>query len=581
MLRLIVGQKFLSTTDRSFQEIIRENFVYADKTEYIYKLLKVDRFKSCFLSRPRRFGKTLLLKTIKALFQDDRKLFEGLLIDKSDYKFERHPVLNFNMAYAKIRTPDDLISNIEDDLWEMAAEHSVTVTSNSYGRMMEQLLKALSKKHGVGTVILVDEYDAPMTKHLSDVKLAEANRDVLHDFYQSIKTNVDYIHFAFVTGITRFAMTSLDSGPNNFKDISLLPEYAGICGFTPCELKTCFEDRFEVTLDALKDKGELQQNAGVDDLRAKILEWYDGYSWLGIDHVLNPYSILNFFEEKEFKSYWPSTGRPSHLSSLIRKDPLAFIQLSRDSSSARQIRKTELSNITLVPVMFHSGYLTIEKKTAITQIINNVKIEEEAFTFRTPNKEVASNSIESIFLDIFKPDDKNLSDLSENLPTALLNRNSDEVVRLLHDLLISISFHQHPPSRHDEANSGFESERVYHVILHASFLSAGFNVMSEASGGEGRSDITLFLNDDVYIVIELKCCALSRLSRVAWQDAAEKISADEKMREKEISAALDIAEDQIRKRDYAGPYRAMRHKVICMALAIRGRTDVAVRFVEV
>ncbi|MDR1082132.1 MAG: hypothetical protein LBQ79_14550 [Deltaproteobacteria bacterium] len=197
-------------------------------------------------------------------------------------------------------------------------------------------------------------------------------------------------------------------------------------------------------------------------------------------------------------------------------------------------------------------------------------IEEEAFTFRTPDKEVASNPIESIFMDILKADDENLNDLSKNLPAALLNMNSDEVVRLLHDLLISISFHQHPHSRHDAPNPGFESERVYHVILHASFLSARFNVTSEASGGEGRSNITLFLNDNVCVVIELKFRSPSRLSLEAGQDAGEKISAEVKMREKEFFGALDSAEDQMRNNDCAGPYRATRHKVICMALAIRG-----------
>jgi hypothetical protein len=403
MLRLIMEQKSLSTTDLSFQEIIHENFVYADKTEFIYKILKVNKFKSCFLSRPRRFGKTLLLDTIDSLFQGERNLFDGLWIGKSEYKFERHPVLNFNMAYSEIAVKGDLISRIKRSLERHAKKEGVQFTSSdSSGQMLEDLLEGIYEKRGARAVILVDEYDAPVADHVYDKDLALANRNVLHDFYRSMKQNIKYIHFAFITGITRFAMTSMDSGPNNFKDISLLPEYAGICGFTPSELDNCFENRFEETLESLKTKGGIPKNADVDDLKAEILKLYDGYNWLGDEHVFNPYSILNFFDEKEFKSYWPLTGRPSHLSSLIRKNPLSYIQLSLDSHSVKQIRKTELSNITLVPVMFHSGYLTIDNKTTITQIRNTKIIEEEAFTFRTPNMEVACNSIESIFSGYFQ-----------------------------------------------------------------------------------------------------------------------------------------------------------------------------------
>jgi hypothetical protein len=303
--------------------MIEGNFLYADKTEYIFNLLDVDKFNCCFLSRPRRFGKTLLIKTIDALFQGERKLFEGLWIDGSDYKFEKYPVLNFNMAYYEISTSDDLISIIKRRLIKHAEKMKVELTSGysfgeMFGEMFGELLEGVYAKFDVGVVILVDESDAPMADHISDMELALANRDVLRGFFRCIKQNIDYIHLAFVTGITRFAMTTLDSGSNNFVDISLLPEYAGICGFTPSELDTCFEDRLEVTLDSLKDDGGLPQGVGVDDLKAEILKWFDGYNWLGNERVINPYSILHFLRKKKFASYWISTGRPSHLSALVR-----------------------------------------------------------------------------------------------------------------------------------------------------------------------------------------------------------------------------------------------------------------------
>ncbi|MDR1082238.1 MAG: PD-(D/E)XK nuclease domain-containing protein [Deltaproteobacteria bacterium] len=226
--------------------------------------------------------------------------------------------------------------------------------------------------------------------------------------------------------------------------------------------------------------------------------------------------------------------------------------------------------------------MTIDSKTTrtITKIFEEPQ--EEAFTFRIPNMEEAINYEFSILRDIFKPAQQYLSNLSMSFPDALLNRNSVEVVRMLHDLLVSMSFHQHPSGHEDSPDRIFESEKIYHGLLHVSFLSAGFNVMSEASGGEGRSDITLFLLDKTCVVIELKYCAPSSRHLDASDGGdQEKQLVEETRKEKDLTTALNSAEEQMRKKDYAGPYRATGHKVICMALAIRARTEVAVRFVDI
>jgi hypothetical protein len=527
-----------------------------------------------------------LLDTISELFQGDRELFSDLWIGaQSDYGFPRHPVLKFNMAYAKISTPDDLAGKIERTLKEMGAEHGVAITYDSYDEILGQLLKGLSEKHGVGAVILVDEYDAPVTKNMSDRNLALACRDVLHDFYMSIKTNLRYVRFSFVTGITRFALTAVDSGANNFKDISIDSRFAGICGFTRSEFDVIFEDRFEETLESLKANGDLQPNADVGDLKAKILEWYDGYNWRGNEHVFNPYSIINFFDEKHLDFYWPSQGWPSHLSVLIRDNQLDFNQLSLDVYPKRQVTKNELSGVGLVPVLFHSGYLTIDKVIKIPRLAKNSLVHEDAYTFTTPNSEVDLYLKADIFKDIFKREDKYVSDLSENLPAALLQKNHEEVIRMFHNLFVSISHHQHLTAKQTEQPDApakrSDAEKFYHMILHSSLLSAGFRILSEASGGEGRSDITLFLRNDVCVVIELKYSyPLKKGKQAAGGTGETRNLSKRKAKEKELSASLDIAEEQIRVKDYAGPYRAARWEVICLAVAIRGRTQVAARFVD-
>ncbi|MDR1312307.1 MAG: ATP-binding protein [Deltaproteobacteria bacterium] len=576
--------KKLPQGDPPFKEIILNNQLYADKTEYIRKMLNVS--KCCFLSRPRRFGKTLLLDTISELFQGDRELFKDLWIGaQSDYGFERHPVLMFNMAFAKISTPDDLTGKIERKLKEMAIEHDVAITCDSYDEILEQLLKGLSKKFGVGTVILVDEYDAPVTDHILDRNLALACRNVLHDFYRSIKSNLRYVHFAFVTGITRFAMTAVDSGANNFLDISLDKKFSGICGFTLNEFNVLFKDRFEETLERLKAEGDLPPGADVDDLKAKILDWYDGYNWLGNEHVLNPYSIIRFFYNNYLASYWPNQGWPSHLSVLIRDKQLDFNRVGLTVYPNRQVTKTDLFGVGLVPVLFHSGYLTIDKVIKIPSLSNNKFVQQDAYTFRTPNSEVESYLKDDIFKDIFKHEDKYISDLSENLPPALLQKNSEEVIRMFHNLFVSIPYRQHPTAKQAEQQDAPTKrsypENFYHAILHSSLLSAGFRILSEASGGEGRSDITLFLRNKVCVVIELKYSYRRKTGKktAGGTNEARKL-AKKKAKEKELSAALDIAGEQIRSRDYAGPYRAARWKVICLAVAVRGRTQVEARFVD-
>ncbi|MDR1081558.1 MAG: ATP-binding protein, partial [Deltaproteobacteria bacterium] len=480
-------------------------------------------------------------------------------IDKSDYKFEKHPVLNFNMAYAKISTPDDLVCRIEDVLKYMAVKQNVTITANSYDMMLEQLLDGIYNRHGVHAVILVDEYDAPVTRHISDPKLASANRDVLHDFYQSIKTNIKSIHFAFVTGITRFAMTSLDSGPNNFKDISLMSQFSGICGFTIKEFKKLFKNRFTNTLKTLKKSGDISQDADIDALKDTILCWYDGYNWLGPQNVLNPYSILNFFSEKRLGIYWPTTGMPSHLSQLAQERPLDFIQPKLDSYLFNDIKMAELGKISPGAILFHSGYLTIDRRIPAETRVQGETITEEAFILKIPNREVALHFKSNIFIQIFNTTSEEYQNFSKDMKAALSNLDSVQIMNKLHNLLAGITFRQHTPS-----------EQFYHSLFHAAFVGAGIDVMSETAGSKGLADMAVFLDDGIRVVIELKYRSTSETEGSDRNELADKV----------IAAALDEAEKAIREKDYAGPFRLSSRKIFCLALAVLGRDRVAARFVD-
>lgn len=542
----------------TFREIRQGNFIYADKTKYINDILQEGPNSCFFLSRPRRFGKTLLLNTIEELFKGDRELFRGLLIDQSGYKFERHPVLHFNMAYSEASSKDELITRIKNNLRLEASIEGVTFIADSYGEMLGELLKGLYEKHGATVVVLVDEYDAPLAENIMERDIAKGIRKVLHDFYRSLKVNIRYVRMAFVTGITRFAMTALDSGPNNFIDISLLPEFSGICGFTIKEMNELFGNRYDETLQVLIAESRIDQNADTEAMINKILKYYDGYNWLGTDHILNPYSLLNFFKSCKFDTYWPLSGQPSHLSALVRKHPLEFIQPKLEGYAPKETSKAELRRVKPIPVLFHSGYLTIEKPFYKDVLINNEIVKVEYYTFKIPNTEVAMGFEITLFLDAFDPDDDFFSEFSERLPVALLKKDSVEMANLLHDLLSAISFEQHEPT-----------EKHYHAVLQSAIIAAGIEVLGQTSASQGKSDMAIFLPKKIRAVIEVKYCKTSK------DDAVDTGQA-----EKDFTTALDTAVDQIRSKDYAAPFRAAGKKIMGIAIAVRGRDEVAVRFIE-
>ncbi|MDR1042133.1 MAG: ATP-binding protein [Deltaproteobacteria bacterium] len=552
----------LSLISPSFRKIIQGNYIYADKTEYIHKM--IENFDSCFLSRPRRFGKTLLLDTIAELFKGDRELFKGLWIEaKSGYSFENHPVLKISMGdYTEISSKDDLVDGIKTDLTFAADNEHIKITARKIGQMLKQFLNRLSDKHGATAVILIDECDAPVSRYIADQALAADNRDVLHDFYAALKGSYEYVHLAVVTGITRFALTSMDSGPNNFVDISLLPEFSGVCGFTIPEFLKLFRDRFRDTLQNLKCNGSIGQNAGLKELKRKILAWYDGYNWLGKFRVLNPYSILNFFKHLEFDSFWPLSGQPSHLTALVRERPLDFIQPSLDGYLSEDVKKADIGKLEAVPVLFHSGYLTIDKKSLVDSSAKTAEgdtVQVVSFTFRPPNLDVELSYNSTCFKDLFERDGKYFNKFSIDMKNAIPKKDCETVSHMLEGLLTGITHRQRKPE-----------EAYYHSLFQAAFIAAGIEVLGEPAGSRGQADMAVFLDGRIRVVIELKYRKADDLN-----DKSDGVRA-----EKELSAALDEAEKAIRDKRYDWIFRFSANEIIPMALAVCGRDRVTARFIE-
>ena len=335
-----------------FREIVTCNYFYIDKTKYIYKL--INGAKYFFLSRPRRFGKSLLLDTISEVFSGDRELFKGFWIYGSDYNFPKHPVIRLDMSNISNNSPSVLEASLFDDLRIKAESEGIDITDQNPANVFKRLIMGLYKKYGRQVAVLIDEYDKPILDQLSDIATAEANRQVLMGFYGILKSMDPYLCFIMITGVTKIIKSSIFSGLNNLLDITLSEEFANICGF-PTD---CLCEHFgEYIADLYTCKAFME----TDDIHNKILEWYDGYSWDGATKLLNPYSLLSFFEQKRFGSYWYESGAPWFLIDIIKKKPASFISLKNLEFEEWMLDAFDIHKIEAEPLMFQTGCLTIKE----------------------------------------------------------------------------------------------------------------------------------------------------------------------------------------------------------------------------
>jgi hypothetical protein len=304
----------------------------------------------------------------------------------------------------------------------------------------------------------------------------------------------------------------MDSGPNHLNDISLDSNYAGLCGFTLEEFDSLFGDRLETTLSRLKQVGLMESSASQDDLRSSILRWYDGYNWGDQTRVLNPYSILNFFDNSKFDSYWIQSGRPGHLTALIRARPMDFLEPKLESYLSTDLRKSELTQLQAGPVLFHSGYLTIDKIANIPVVNQKTKGKEkiQSYSFRLPNHEVSSSYNKDFFSAIFDFEDASaLETKGDSLKVAFLTRDAQKVSAIFSDFFSSVSYYQRP-----------KDEKTFHAFVQLLLMAMGFNIQSELPGAQSRLDLCLELPDGVYVIIELKYCQPQIKLKTAETEAA-------------------------------------------------------------
>ncbi|MDR3153849.1 MAG: AAA family ATPase [Deltaproteobacteria bacterium] len=559
--------KRLPLNDPPFRKIIEKGLLYADKTAYIHRML--EEFTCCFLSRPRRFGKTLLVDTLEQLFREDgRELFRGLEIESSGYGFEAHPVVRITMSSAPT-SPVELKDFITFTLETIADSEGLTLKAPMYSMRLQELIRLLHAKRGKGVVVLIDEYDAPVAGHLDDMGLAEANAKVLRGFFEAIKLSIPHLRFAFCTGITRFALTSMGTVPNPFTDISLDEEFAGICGFTVQEFEKIFADRMAVTLQTTKDNGSVVPDATEADLAREILDWYDGYVWGGDVRILNPFSIVSFFRNSSFEPYWAMSGDPTHLVALMQQRPQDFVLPRLKACGSEELQKSMLGRLEAVPALFQAGYLTVERARPAVGTSEGRGGKGTIYSLRTPNLEVRSSYEQFVFKSIF---DKNAGLLASRGPevlNALAGRDPRKIADVTGVILSSIPHRLHS-----------EDENYYHAAIHSALVAMGFKAQGEVAGADGQSDEAVHLpGGKEVLVIEVKHRKLVR-SGLPRRPGAEPADAADEAVERELDGALDEAEDAMRGKRYDAPFSTWDVTVIRLCLAVHGRRRVKARFLE-
>ncbi len=454
---------------QTFRELREEGCYYVDKTPYVERLLA--KGKHYFLSRPRRFGKSLFLDTLKELFEGNQELFAGLHVhDRHDWS-ERHPVVRLDFARGHFGTPGLLEANVMEQL--AGAERRTGVVSEyltAPGRFA-YLLEALHEQTGQRVAVLVDEYDKPILDALEAPETAVANRDFLRGLYGVIKSSDAHVHFTFLTGVSltgvsKFTKVSVFSVLNNLTDLTLDRRYSAICGYTERDLDTVFAPELD----------------GLD--RQQVREWYNGYRWRGDEKVYNPYDVLLLFDTREFAAHWFETGTPAFLVDTLVERRVATVSLDGRRSTGELLSAFDVGTIGTEALLFQTGYLTITGEERLGG--------KALYRLGYPNREVRQSLNEQLLGHLVQ-DSERQAENSIRLERLLEANDCAGMKELFHAFFASIPYEWY--TNNDVANY----EGFYASVVYSYFAALGYDVTVEESSSHGRLDMAVRAGGHVYL----------------------------------------------------------------------------------
>ena len=462
-----------------------------DKTREIYNLFS-DGGKYYFLSRPRRFGKSLLVSTLNEIFSGNRELFKDLWIyDK--IKWEKYPVIHIDFSELNYETPQRLEETLGRLMEDIAGTYDISLDPQRYyNEKFAQLIKKLSVKGKV--VVLIDEYDKPIIDKIDEYEIAKDNRDILKAFFTILKSTGKYIKFAFITGVSKFSRVSVFSGLNNLRDITISDKFSTLLGYTEEELRHYFEDRMVPG----------NYNLEKEQLQDAIREWYNGYSWDGSNFVYNPHSILTFFQEGRFDNYWFTSGTPSFLVKLLKEKQKDIGEYEGKVVGNYVFESYDIDNLETTSLMFQTGYLTIKQR----RIVQETEME---YTLSYPNKEVRESFIRHLFRSYTGREFDEGARIIRDLTDALLTGKHDLFFEILKSLFASISYNIFIEDK----------EAYYHSIIYMIVKLMGVDIQTEVQTNKGRIDAVIETGDTIYLMefkIGSETDALEQIKRMGYAE---------------------------------------------------------------
>ena len=496
-------KKILPTSRQSFRDLREDNCIYVDKTQHIYDLCTEG--KMYFLSRPRRFGKSLLLSTLQELFLGRKDLFESLWIaDKWNWS-EKNPVIHISFTSVDYEE-QGLKIGIKKTLLEIYKEYGFVASSKSgIKALFKDLIKQIHDKHGK-VVILIDEYDKPILDYMEFHKIPEAkvNQEILGLFYGALKDADPYIRLLFITGISKFTKVSLFSKLNNLKDLTMHPHYATMLGYTQQELEHYFGDY----IDAI---GPVQPQYSRQELLDEIRLWYNGYSWDGKTRLYNPFGILLFLDSQEFQEYWFETGTPTFITKMMLEQ--SYFHLETVETDTAFLNQYNLDNLELTSLLFQAGYLTIKEKRDKGELILSY-----------PNYEVR-RAMYTFLIDDMGHTTGGGGVTVRHLKKAFMNNDLEAVENVLTALFGGLTFDVYTHQTQQQV------EGFYHGLIHILFKCLGLYVQSEVHTSKGRADSIVETPSHVYFLeFKINSDATTAFNQIINKKYAVSYAADSRIK---------------------------------------------------
>ncbi|MEM0991676.1 MAG: AAA family ATPase [Bacteroidota bacterium] len=476
--------RYLPTGRQNFKAIREEDLIYVDKTRQMHRIIQSGSLY--FLSRPRRFGKSLLLSKFQYLFGGEKELFKGLYIyEQTDYDFETYPVLHFNFSKLGKKTDEEVRGGISFLLKEYADKYNLELPDNSISLQFDTLIKHITKR-GKPVILLIDEYDSPITHFLTDLEKARKNRDVLKDFFSPLK-DLDvqgHLRFLFITGVSKFSKVSLFSDLNNLTDLSLHRWSDDLLGITHEELLSYFSEHIDAAAKTLQQTRE--------ELLDYVKIWYNGYAYDPNIKLYNPFSILSFFQAHRFSNFWFATGTPTFLVKMVRDrgvKPTIFVnKMVADTF----FTKFSLAELDLAGLLYQTGYLTIKSIQR--------KRTDLYYRLDYPNEEVRRSMMHNLVEAFTYKKPSTVSNALVRMQIALDEGIIADFINQLKILLSDISYHLLPRKKNDPKTEFQVWEGYFHTIIYLVTTFMNLNVQSEITKHKGRLDLLIEADEHLYLM---------------------------------------------------------------------------------